>query len=138
MSQSIDSTLDHIKTAFDYAQLNYFDYSLFYVSEDTPSQVEQLPLGIYELLLSSFIYRPIPPTIIENSERVEQHELAFEIEILPSPFPEDATLSDTEIEHAQELRQKSVKLSLNGDSSTKALIQMMMLIKRSTLMKMPP
>lgn len=108
------------------------------MSEDTPSQVEQLPLGIYELLLSSFIYRPIPPTIIENSERVEQHELAFEIEILPSPFPEDATLSDTEIEHAQELRQKSVKLSLNGDSSTKALIQMMMLIKRSTLMKMPP
>ncbi|CND53325.1 N-acetyltransferase GCN5 [Yersinia pseudotuberculosis] len=106
MSQSIDSTLDHIKTAFDYAQLNYFDYSLFYVSEDTPSQVEQLPLGIYELLLPSFIYRPIPPIIIENSERVEQHELAFEIEILPSLFPEDARPSDTEIEHARELRQK--------------------------------
>ncbi|WP_042818114.1 GNAT family N-acetyltransferase [Yersinia wautersii] len=106
MSQSIDSAISQIKSAFDYAQLNYLSYSLFYSSDDTPSHVEQLPLGIYELLLASFVYKPTLPTIIEHSEPVEQHELAFEIEVLPSLFPEDAKLSDTEIEHAQTLRRK--------------------------------
>jgi L-amino acid N-acyltransferase YncA len=106
MSQTMESALNQMKSAFDYAQLNYVSYGIFFTSDDTPSQIEQLPLGIYELLLASFVYKPTPPTIIEHGAPVEHHELAFEIEILATPYPEEAKLSDTEIENARILRQK--------------------------------
>ncbi|EPR1976595.1 GNAT family N-acetyltransferase, partial [Yersinia enterocolitica] len=96
-----------IKTAFDYAQLSYISYSSLYLSDESPSLVELLPLGIYELLLETFIYRPTTPTIISQGEVVEQTELEFEIEILPTPTPEEEEkLSDVDVSNAQAMRRK--------------------------------
>lgn len=66
-----------------------------------------LPLGIYELLLETFIYRQTTPIIISHGEFVEQTELEFEIEILPTPTPEEEEkLSDVEVSNAQAMRKK--------------------------------
>ncbi|HDL7747992.1 TPA: peptidase inhibitor family I36 protein [Yersinia enterocolitica] len=106
-----DSTTNNafgdIKTAFDYAQLSYVTYSSLALSNESPAQVELLPLGIYELLLETFIYRQTPPIIISHGEFVEQTELEFEIEILPTPTPEEEEkLSDVEVSNAQAMRKK--------------------------------
>lgn len=96
-----------IKTAFDYAQLSYIAYSNFSLTDESPAQVELLPLGIYELLLETFIYRQTTPIIISHGEFVEQTELEFEIEILPTPTPEEEEkLSDVEVSNAQAMRKK--------------------------------
>ncbi|MGT3164515.1 peptidase inhibitor family I36 protein [Yersinia enterocolitica] len=107
IDKTTNNALREIKTAFDYAQLSYFTYSLYYSSDEVPSQVEPLPLGIYELLLETFIYKRTLPTIISQSELVEQTDLEFEIEILPTPTPEEeAKLSDAEVKNTQAMRKK--------------------------------
>lgn len=76
-----------------------------------PAQVEQLPLGIYELLLETFVYRPTTPRVIEHGELVEQHDSEFEIEIIATPSPEEvAKLSAEEIEKNRALREELIKI----------------------------
>lgn len=105
--RTTNNALADIKTAFDYAQLSYTSYNLLSLSDESPSQVELLPLGIYELLLETFIFKPTPPKIISQGEFVEQTELEFEIEILPTPTPEEEEkLSGVEISNAQAMRKK--------------------------------
>lgn len=102
-----ENRFSHIKTAFDYAQLSYLTYISYYSIDDSPSVVELLPLGIYELLLETFIYRKTAPIIITQGEQVEQPELEFEVEILPTDSPEEAAkLSESEIQNAQAMRQR--------------------------------
>ncbi|HFO2532521.1 TPA: GNAT family N-acetyltransferase [Yersinia enterocolitica] len=99
VDRSKGNSLGQIKTAFDYAQLSYLAHTAYYASDDMPSQVEQLPLGIYELLLETFVYRPTIPMIMEHGEQVPQHDSNFEIEIIATPTPEEAEkLSAEEIE----------------------------------------
>ncbi|OVZ75671.1 peptidase inhibitor family I36 protein [Yersinia intermedia] len=96
-----------IKTAFDYAQLSYISFSAIYSSNESPSQVELLPLGIYELLLETFVFRPTTPIIISQGELVEQPELEFEIEVLPTPTPEEEEkLSSVAVSNAKAMRKK--------------------------------
>lgn len=105
--QTTSNALGHLKTAFDYAQLSYLTYSFYYLSDETPSQVELLPLGIYELPLETFIYRQTLPIIISQGELVEQSDLEFEVEILPIPtLEEEKKLSDIEVKNAQAMRKK--------------------------------
>lgn len=96
-----------IKTAFDYAQLGYLSYSFYSSSDEPPARVELLPLGIYELLLENFIYTHTTPIIISQGLPIEQTELEFEIEILPTlTFMEEAKLSDAEVRDAKAMRRK--------------------------------
>ncbi|HEI6851468.1 TPA: peptidase inhibitor family I36 protein [Yersinia enterocolitica] len=105
--KTTNNAFDDIKTALDYAQLSYIAYSNFSLTDESPAQVELLPLGIYELLLETFIYRQTTPIIISHGEFVEQTELEFEIEILPTPTPEEEEkLSDVEVSNAQAMRKK--------------------------------
>ncbi|MGE4800887.1 peptidase inhibitor family I36 protein [Yersinia hibernica] len=107
IERKTSNALNEIKTAFDYAQLSYLTYGLYYSSDDTPSQVETLPLGIYELLLETFSYRQTTPIIISQGELVEQNDLEFEVEILPTLTPEEEEkLSDVEVKNAQAMRKK--------------------------------
>ncbi|MFV8798546.1 GNAT family N-acetyltransferase [Yersinia sp. LJYL362] len=107
IDRTTHNTFGDIKTALDYARLSYVSYSAHFSSDESPSQVELLPLGIYELLLETLIYRPTPPIIISHGESVEQTELEFEIEILPTPTPEEEEkLSDVEVSNAQAMRKK--------------------------------
>lgn len=111
MDQSHENPLSYIKTAFDYAQLSYLTYKFYYLSDDMPSQVEPLPLGIYELLLETFIYRPTTPMVIQQGELIAQHDLNFEMEIITTPSPEEAAkLSDAELEYIRILRKKLSEL----------------------------
>ncbi|HDL8785013.1 TPA: GNAT family N-acetyltransferase, partial [Yersinia enterocolitica] len=87
--------------------LSYLTYKFYYSSDDLPSAVEQFPLGIYELLLETFNYVRTPPTIVSQGQLVEQNDLEFEIEILPTLTPEEETkLSDAEVKNAQAMRKK--------------------------------
>ncbi|WP_415843095.1 GNAT family N-acetyltransferase, partial [Yersinia entomophaga] len=105
--KNTENTLDHIKTAFDYAQLNYLNYSFSSSSDESPSQIELLPLGIYELLLETFVYRDTPPIIISQGEPVVQNDTEFEIEIIPTLTPEEEEkLSDSEVKNARAMRKK--------------------------------
>ncbi|EOF8261025.1 TPA: GNAT family N-acetyltransferase [Yersinia enterocolitica] len=107
IEHSTENSLSYIKTAFDYAQLSYLTYKFYYSSDDLPSAVEQFPLGIYELLLETFNYVRTPPTIVSQGQLVEQNDLEFEIEILPTLTPEEETkLSDAEVKNAQAMRKK--------------------------------
>ncbi|CFQ35554.1 GNAT family N-acetyltransferase [Yersinia aleksiciae] len=111
VDKTTGNPLSQIKTAFDYAQLSYLTYSFYYSSDDMPAQVEQLPLGIYELLLETFVYRPTTPRVIEHGELVEQHDSEFEIEIIATPSPEEvAKLSAEEIEKNRALREELIKI----------------------------
>lgn len=102
-----DNSIQQAKNAFDYAQLNYMNYSIYYSSSEEPSAVELLPLGIYELLLNTFIYTPTTPVIIEQGTTVEHPELEFEVEILPTLSPEEeGRLSDIEIANTRAMRKK--------------------------------
>ncbi|HGK6776512.1 TPA: peptidase inhibitor family I36 protein [Yersinia enterocolitica] len=105
--KTTNNAFGDIKTALDYAQLSYVTYSNFSLADESPAQVELLPLGIYELLLETFIYRQTTPIIISHGELVEQTELEFEIEILPTPTPEEEEkLSDVEVSNAHAMRKK--------------------------------
>ncbi|MFM1347696.1 peptidase inhibitor family I36 protein [Yersinia proxima] len=105
--KTTNNSFADIKTAFDYAQLSYINYSLYSLSNESPSQVELLPLGIYELLLETFVYTPTTPIITSQGEPIERTELEFEIEILPTPRPEEEKkLSDDEVKNAQAMRKK--------------------------------
>ncbi|OVZ76854.1 hypothetical protein CBW54_21735 [Yersinia kristensenii] len=105
--QTTSNALSEIKTAFDYAQLSYLTYSFYYSSDETPAQVELLPLGIYELPLETYIYRQTSPIIISQGDLVEQNNLEFEVEILPTLTPEEEEkLSDIEVENTQAMRKK--------------------------------
>ncbi|EOW1933595.1 peptidase inhibitor family I36 protein [Yersinia enterocolitica] len=107
IEHSTENSLSYIKTAFDYAQLSYLTYKFYYSSDDLPSAVEQFPLGIYELLLETFNYVRTPPTIVSQGQLVEQNDLEFEIEILPTLTPEEETKpSDAEVKNAQAMRKK--------------------------------
>lgn len=107
MERSEEDPLHHVRTAFDYAQLSYLGYSFRYSSNEPPSRVELLPLGVYELLLDTFEYRPIQPTFIVQNEPVIQHDLNFEVEILTTLTPEEEEkLSDAEIQNAQAMRRR--------------------------------
>nr|WP_145519078.1 GNAT family protein [Yersinia mollaretii] len=109
VTQSSGNALSQIKTAFDYAQLSYLNHSFYYSSDDMPNRVEQLPLGIYELLLESFIYKPIVPLVMENGQLVSHPEIDFEFEIIATPTPEEvARLSATEIEQHQTSREQLI------------------------------
>lgn len=105
--RTTNNALADIKTAFDYAQLGYLSYSFYSSSDEPPARVELLPLGIYELLLENFIYTHTTPVIISQSQPVEQTELEFEIEILPTlTFMEETKLSDAEVRNAKAMRRK--------------------------------
>lgn len=107
IERTTHNALGDIKTAFDYAQLSYFSSTYYYSPDEPPSQVELLPLGIYELQLESFNYRQTPPAIISHGDLIEQIGLDFEIEILPTLTPEEEEkLSDTEVKNAQAMRKK--------------------------------
>lgn len=122
IEHSTENSLSYIKTAFDYAQLSYLTYKFYYSSDDLPSAVEQFPLGIYELLLETFNYVRTPPTIVSQGQLVEQNDLEFEIEILPTLTPEEETkLSDAEVKNAQAMRKSSVILLPAGGNSIKVL-----------------
>ena len=96
-----------IKTAFDYAQLSYISYSFASSSNESPSQVELLPLGIYELLLENFVFRKTTPIIISQGVPIEKTEWEFEIEVLPTATPEEEEkLSDVAVSNAQAMRKK--------------------------------
>lgn len=105
--RTTNNAFSDIKTALDYARLSYVSYSSLTLSDESPSQVELLPLGIYELLLDTFVYRQTTPIIISHGEFIEQTELEFEIEILPTPTPEEEEkLSDVEVSNAKAMRKK--------------------------------
>ncbi|ELW8957902.1 TPA: peptidase inhibitor family I36 protein [Yersinia enterocolitica] len=105
--RTTNNALANIKTAFDYAQLSYIAYKANSLSDESPSQVELLPLGIYELLLETFVFKQTTPIIISQGEFVEQTELEFEVEILPTPTPEEEEkLSGVEISNAQAMRKQ--------------------------------
>lgn len=105
--RTTNNAFGDIKTALDYARLSYVSYSSLALSDEPPSHVELLPLGIYELLLETFVYRQTTPIIISHGELVEQTELEFEIEILPTPTPEEEEkLSDLEVSNAKAMRKK--------------------------------
>lgn len=107
IDKTTNNSFADIKTAFDYAQLSYLSYSFYSSSDEPPSQVELLPLGIYELLLENFIYTHTTPIIISQGEPVEQAELEFEIEILPTlTLMEESKLSDAEVRNAKAMRRK--------------------------------
>ncbi|WP_315851152.1 GNAT family N-acetyltransferase [Yersinia massiliensis] len=107
IDRSTGNPLAKIKTAFDYAQLSYLIHTAYYTSHDMPLQVEQLPLGIYELLLETFVYKPTTPMVIENGEQIPQHDLNFEIDIIATPTPEEAAkLSAEEIEKIRASREE--------------------------------
>lgn len=102
-----ENSIQNVKSAFDYAHLSYIDYSIYYSSSESPSAVELLPLGIYELLLETFIYTPTTPVIMEQGNAVEHPELEFEVEILPTLSPEEErSLSDIEIANSRAMRKK--------------------------------
>ncbi|MDR5016830.1 peptidase inhibitor family I36 protein [Yersinia rochesterensis] len=104
---SHENSIRNVKSAFDYAQLSYINYSIYYSSSENPSAVELLPLGIYELLLDTFIYTQTIPTIMEQGIAVEHPELEFEVEIIPTLSPEEEKrLSDIEIANSQAMRKK--------------------------------
>lgn len=110
IAQSTENALSQIKTAFDYAQLSYLSHNFYYASDEMPVEVEQLPLGIYELLLETFIYQPTIPLVMEHGELVAQPENDFEIEILATPIPEEAEkLSAAEIEKNRTLREQLIE-----------------------------
>ncbi|CNK71015.1 GNAT family protein [Yersinia mollaretii] len=110
MTQSSENALSQIKTAFDYAQLSYLNHSFYYTSDDMPTRVEQLPLGIYELLLDTFIYKPITPQVIEDGQLVAHPEINFEFEILTTPPPEEVVnLSAVEIERDRASREQLIE-----------------------------
>ncbi|CNH58934.1 acetyltransferase domain-containing protein [Yersinia frederiksenii] len=105
--RSEEDPLHHVRTAFDYAQLSYLGYSFRYLSDEPPLRVELLPLGVYELLLDTFAYRPIHPSFMVQNELVVQHDLNFEVEILTTlPPEEEEKLSDAEIQNAQAMRRR--------------------------------
>ncbi|WP_425288845.1 GNAT family N-acetyltransferase, partial [Yersinia enterocolitica] len=105
--RTTNNALADIKTAFDYAQLGYLSYSFYSSSDEPPARVERLPLGIYELLLENFIYTHTTPIIISQGLPVEQPDLEFEIEILPTlTYMEEAKLSDAEVRDAKAMRRK--------------------------------
>lgn len=105
--RTTNNAFGDIKTALDYARLSYVSYSSLALSDEPPSHVELLPLGIYELLLETFVYRQTTPIIVSHGEFVEQTELEFEIEILPTPTPEEEEkLSDLEVSNAKAMRKK--------------------------------
>lgn len=107
MERSEEDPLHHVRTAFDYAQLSYLGYSFRYSSDEPPSRVELLPLGVYELLLDTFAYRPTLPVFIVQNQPVVQHDLNFEVEILTTlPPEEEEKLSDAEIHNAQAMRRR--------------------------------
>ncbi|CNI54441.1 GNAT family N-acetyltransferase [Yersinia mollaretii] len=110
MTQSSGNALNQIKTAFDYAQLSYLNHSFYYTSDDMPARVEQLPLGIYELLLDTFIYKPITPQVMEDGQIVAHPEIDFEFEILTTPTPEEVVnLSAVEIERERTSREQLIE-----------------------------
>lgn len=105
--RTTNNSFADIKTAFDYAQLSYLSYSFYSSSDEPPARVERLPLGIYELLLENFIYTHTTPIIISQGLPVEQPDLEFEIEILPTlTYMEEAKLSDAEVRDAKAMRRK--------------------------------
>ncbi|HDL6961872.1 TPA: GNAT family N-acetyltransferase [Yersinia enterocolitica] len=107
VDRTTNNALGDIKSAFDYAQLGYLSYSFYSSSDEPPARVELLPLGIYELLLENFTYTHTTPIIISQGQPVEQTELEFEIEILPTlTFMEEAKLSDAEARDARAMRKK--------------------------------
>ncbi|MDN0121576.1 GNAT family N-acetyltransferase [Yersinia frederiksenii] len=107
MEKNTEDAFNHVRTAFDYAQLSYLGNRFRYLSDESPSQVELLPLGVYELILDTFIYRPIPPTFIVQNEPIVQHDLNFEVEIMTTLSPEEEEkLSDAEIQNAQAMRRR--------------------------------
>lgn len=109
--RSAGNALSDIKTAFDYAQLSYLSYSFYYSSDDMPAHVEQLPLGVYELLLETYVYKPTTPMVIEDGQLVAQSQSDFEIEIITTPTHEEAEkLSDAEIERNRALRAKLIEI----------------------------
>ncbi|WP_261369187.1 GNAT family N-acetyltransferase [Yersinia mollaretii] len=109
-THSSENALSQIKTAFDYAQLSYLNHSFYYSSDDMPDRVEQLPLGIYELLLESFIYKPIVPLVMEGGQLVAHPEIDFEFEIIATLPPEEVEkLSAAEIESNQTLREQLIE-----------------------------
>ncbi|WP_235942434.1 GNAT family N-acetyltransferase, partial [Yersinia thracica] len=104
---SHENSIQNVKSAFDYAQLSYINYSIYYASSEMPSAVELLPLGIYELLLETFIYTPTTPVIMEQGVAVEHPELEFEVEIIPTLSPEEEKrLSDIEVANTRAMRKK--------------------------------
>lgn len=108
--RSTGNALSDIKTAFDYAQLSYLAFGFYYSSDDMPVHVEQLPLGVYELLLETYVYKPTTPMVIQHGELVAQPESNFEIEIITTPTAEEAEkLSDAEIENNRALRDELTK-----------------------------
>ncbi|MDA5535114.1 GNAT family N-acetyltransferase [Yersinia mollaretii] len=110
ITQSSGNALSQIKTAFDYAQLSYLNHSFYYASDDMPDKVEQLPLGIYELLLESFIFKPTVPQVMEHGQLVAHPEIDFEFEIIATPTPEEVEkLSAAEIEKNQASREQLIE-----------------------------
>lgn len=110
IAQSSGNALSQIKTAFDYAQLSYLNHNFYYASDELPAEVEKLPLGIYELLLESFVYHPTTPLIMEHGQLVAQPENGFEIEIIATPTPEEVEkLSAAEIEKNQASREQLIE-----------------------------
>ncbi|CNE84961.1 N-acetyltransferase GCN5 [Yersinia nurmii] len=101
-----NNTVAHLKTAFDYAQLGYINYltsNTSIIEEVNPRAAQLLPLGIYELPLSSYEYEETIPRIRENSSWVEHPELQFEVEIVEES-PRSASLSERLNSNTEESR----------------------------------
>ncbi|CNH51871.1 peptidase inhibitor family I36 protein [Yersinia pekkanenii] len=108
---------EHLKSAFDYAQLSYTNYITRNDSESAtlaPQAVEQLQLGIYELDLINYIHQETIPRIYEQGHWVLHPELTFEVEIFEIPITTEehsGTESTTVPRQNEGLRQNIMRVA---------------------------
>jgi Beta/Gamma crystallin/Exotoxin A binding len=108
--QEDTKNITHIKTAFDYAQLSYANYLMHHDEGATalPQDVEQLPLGVYELALESFNYQNVIPRIHEDGHWQQHPELNFEVEIFHFPLENDNPPSTTDQPQNNDLLRQTI------------------------------
>lgn len=112
----------HLKTAFDYAQLTYVGYqelnALAIDQEESftlarePRQAQALPMGRYELQLSSYMYREVVPRIREYQQWVEHPELRFDVEVISGTPAETSAARQRVLLTAEQWRETYFRQSI--------------------------
>lgn len=112
----------HLKTAFDYAQLTYVGYqelnALATDQEESftlarePRQAQALPMGRYELQLSSYMYREVVPRIREYQQWVEHPELRFDVEVISGTPAETSAARQRVLLTAEQWRETYFRQSI--------------------------
>ncbi|OWF82474.1 hypothetical protein B4903_05990, partial [Yersinia frederiksenii] len=111
-----------LKTAFDYAQLTYVGYqelnALATDQEESftlarePRQAQALPMGRYELQLSSYMYREVVPRIREYQQWVEHPELRFDVEVISGTPAETSAARQRVLLTAEQWRETYFRQSI--------------------------